>query len=171
MTVSRPEHPQKTGSFLTTPNTMMVAMILFVCVQLNEIHAQGRDFAWTKPDKCPCCGSTRLWWHGFVLACFDGFAQALWMRRLRCPDCCCVVRFKPKGFFRRMQASIKTIRSCLAKRLSTGRWVDDVSKSRQRHWLAALKRKCMAFFGSGMDLLAGFDQLVHSATIPVSRAI
>lgn len=142
-----------------------------VCVKLNEIHAQGRNFKWTKPGNCPRCQSVRLWWHGFVLACFDGFAQALFLRRLRCPDCNCIVRMKPEGYFKRLQASIKTIRDCLEKRLSTGHWQPQLSKPRQRHWLAALKRKCMAYLGPTMDLLSGFDQLIHNGAIPVSRAI
>jgi len=167
--VDRPEHPQKPGR-LGDPNHWL-KMILFVCAKLNEISDQGRKFNWIKPDRCPRCDSVKLWGHGFVSAYFDGFAQGVFLRRFRCPDCRCIIRMKPQGCFRRFQASVHTIRSCIAQRLSDGKWRGDLSRSRQRHWLSALKRKTMAFFGAGKELIAGFDQLMQMGAIPVSRAI
>jgi len=52
---------------------------------------------------------------------------------------------KPMGYFRQFQAPIQTIFDCLHQRVSGGRWNPELSRSRQRHWLAALKRKTMAF--------------------------
>jgi hypothetical protein len=78
---------------------------------------------------------------------------------------------KPKGYFPRFQASTHTIRSCLHGRLCAGRWHPGISKSRQRHWLLALKRKTMAFFGLGADWLTAFDRLVKRGQVPVSRSI
>ena len=68
-----------------------------------------------------------------------GFSQGLLLRRFRCPDCGCIIRMKPKGYFRRFQAPIHTIRSCLIRHISGKKWHDALSKSRQRHWLSALK--------------------------------
>ena len=146
-------------------------MILSVCVKLKDIDEQGRNFHWPKPPDCPRCCSVRIWGHGFVLAYFDGFAFGLWLRRYRCPDCNCIIRMKPEGYFPRFQASIETIYSCLKQRLCTGRWNRDLSTSRQRHWLAALKRKTMAFFGIGNDWILSFPRLMDMDRIPVSRAI
>jgi hypothetical protein len=160
---------QQPGSFRTPQR--IDKMILFVCVKLNQIYSQGRHFQWRKPDRCPRCQSARLWGHGRVMAYFNGFSQGLLLRRFRCPDCGCIIRLKPCGYFNRFQATIGTIRSCLQRRLSGGKWPKGQEASRQRHWLSALKRKSLAFFGAGVDLMAAFDRLMEKAVIPVSRAI
>ncbi len=161
--------PRNNGSFYRP--TKQDNMILLVCAKLNEIYDQGRKFNWIKPDQCPRCGSVRIWGHGYVTAYFDGFAQGFWLRRFRCPDCHCIIRMKPKGYFPRFRATIHTIRSCLNRRLTGGKWNVAISKSRQRHWLSALKRKAMAFFGFCNDLMAAFNRLMHLGYTPVSRAI
>ena len=146
-------------------------MIIFVCANLNEIFDQGRKFKWIKPCNCPRCGSVRLWGHGFVMAYFDEFVHGLLLRRFRCPDCKCIIRMKPKGYFPHLRASIAKIRTCLSARLFSGNWFKDLSGSRQRHWLSALKRKTVAFFGNGAELMEAFDRLIKMGQIPVSRAI
>jgi hypothetical protein len=146
-------------------------MIISVCAKLNEIYDQGRKFNWVKPRCCPRCQSVRLWGHGYVTAYFDGFTEALLLRRFRCPDCSCIIRMKPQGYFRRFQACIHMIRSCIAQRLVLGKWRLDISKSRQRHWLSALRRNTMAYFGMSMHLLGGYDRLLEIGAIPVSRTI
>lgn len=146
-------------------------MIISVCVNLNEIFSQGREFKWVKPCKCPRCGSVRLWGHGFVLAYFDGFFQGLLLRRFRCPDCRCIIRMKPGNYFPRFRAGIVKIRMSLSSRLYSGNWHKDLSGSRQRHWMTALKRKTVAFFGNGAELIESFDRLIKMGQIPVSRAI
>lgn len=145
-------------------------MILSVSVVLNEIYRQGRHFNWQRPKCCPRCGSVQVWGHGFVAAFFDGFAQCVYLRRYRCPDCRCVMRMKPKGYFNRFRATSATIRVCITHRLSTDRWTGKMSRSRQRHWLRALRKKAMAFFGVGCDLTYAFDRLVAMGHIPVSRS-
>lgn len=146
-------------------------MILLVCAKLKDIFEQGRNFKWEKPGRCPRCESIRVWGHGFVPAYFDGFDECLFLRRFRCPDCACVIRMKPEGYFNRFHATIDTIRSCLHHRLSHGRWNPFIGKSRQRHWLMALKRKTLAYFGLGKDLIKAFDRLMEMGKIPVSRGI
>jgi len=150
---------------------MVILMILLVSVFLNEIYRQGRKFNWQKPASCPRCDSVRVWGHGFVPAFFDGFDEALFLRRYRCPDCKCVIRMKPSGYFNRFRTPIDTIKSCLCNRLLHGRWSRELSKSRQRHWLSALKRKTMAFFGFDQGLIAAFDELQSMGHIPVSRGL
>lgn len=158
----------KNRSFTTSKRGVM---ILSVRAKLNEISNLGRKFNWEKPHRCPRCGSVRLWGHGFVMAYFDGFSNALWLRRFRCPDCRCIVRMKPEGYFRRFQASIGVIRSCLTRRLTTGQWCPGRSTSRQRHWLSALRSNIAAVLGTGADLMTGFNRLILRGIVPVSRGI
>ena len=170
VTVGRPEHPPKKRGAKNALQKESL-MILFVRAKLKDIYEQGRNFNWPKPDRCPRCGSMRLWGHGFVLAYFDKIAHGVYLRRYRCPDCNCITRMKVKGYFDRFHTTIHTIRSCLMHRLIYGRWLTMLSTSRQRHWLAALKRKTMALFDTSMDLMAAFDRLTTMGIIPVSRAI
>jgi hypothetical protein len=146
-------------------------MILSVCVKLKDIYEQGRNFNWIKPRRCPRCSSYSIWGHGFVEAYFDGFCKCLFLRRFRCPDCACVMRMKPEGYFSRFHAAADIIRNCLYHRLSSGRWHSFIGKSRQRHWLSSLKKKSLAFFGFGIDFMTAFEQLMELGQIPVSRGI
>jgi len=148
-------------------------MIVFLCVSIKEIVEQGRDFPWPRPEICPRCGSTRVWGHGFVSAIFDGFVSHALLRRWRCPECHCVVRVRPGGYFPRFQASIETIRSSIAVRLEDGRWPRGGSRQRQGHWLRSLRRRVGAFLGQGWKsrLLEGFDSLMLDNESPVCRRI
>ena len=160
--------PPKTRSVV--PTTQKVErMILSVCPKLKDIHKQGRNFCWEKPDKCEQCGSARVWGHGFVTAYFDGYSDCIYLRRYRCPDCSCVFLMKPEGYFNRFHASIDVIYTCLKNRLTIGRWPPFVGKSRQRHWLNALKKRAIAWFGMGKDLMTAFKAFVTMGIIPVSR--
>lgn len=161
--------PPNHGRISTNKN--MEHMILFVCAKLKDIYEQGRNFKWIRPARCPRCGSVRVWGHGFVTAYFDGFDEAIVLRCFRCPDCACVIRMKPEGYFSRFHASVETIRTCLYLRLNHGKWDPNIGKSRQRHWLLALKRNTMAFLGLGHDLLSAFDRFMGMGKIPVSRGI
>lgn len=78
---------------------------------------------------------------------------------------------KPDGYFPGFQTPIRTIFDCLYQRISCGRWNTSLSKSRQRHWLAALKRKTMACLGTGKDWMLAFSRLMDMGQTPVSRAI
>ena len=161
--------PFQTPGRFHVPNTVL--MVIPVSAILNEIFRQGRNYNWKKPTKCPRCHSVRVWGHGFVAAFFDGFDESLMLRRYRCPDCKCILRMKPKGYFLYFRAPIERVRACLCGKLSSGRWPCGLSVSRQRHWLSALKRKATAFFGVGTDLMAAFDTLCSMGQIPVSRSL
>lgn len=148
-----------------------VPMILTVLVKLKDIVEQGRDFPWSRPDECPRCNGNRLWGHGFVGAIFDGIAELVLLRRFRCPECGCVLRLRPDGYFSRFQASVSTIRSRIDHRLRTGGWLGGMSRSRQGYWLRNLKRRVLACKGLGWKyrLIEVFDLLVQGGEIPVSR--
>lgn len=149
------------------------AMVISLAVRLKELFELGREYPWTKPDGCPKCGSYRLWGHGFVSAYFDGYHQPVWLKRYRCPDCGCVIRLRPKGYFRRFQASIAVIRASIESRACRGTWIRGIGRSRQRHWFQALLRRIEAYLTGMWDrgLPAAFDHLCQMGQIPVSRSI
>lgn len=148
------------------------ALILFVEVCVKRVFQLGRGFPWPRPQRCPRCKG-RLWGHGFVGGYFDGFHQALWLRRYRCADCQVVYRMRPKGYWRRFQAPIEVIRARLSHRLRVGRWPPGLSRSRQGHWLRALVRRVLAYLGHLWQgrWLEGFDRLLEMGLVPVSRSI
>lgn len=148
-------------------------MILPVAVILKEIYEKGRDYLWPRPEVCPNCKGGRPWGHGFVLAYFDGFKAGLLLRRYRCPHCGCIIRLKPQGYFDRFQSSIETIRSTIRDLLLEKRRPCGLFRTRQAHWLSALKRKARAYFGDPFEhrLLSAFDRLIEMGKVPVSRSI
>ena len=148
-------------------------MILPVTVNLKEIEEKGRNYRWIRPEVCLRCRGSHLWGHGFVEALFDGYDKALMLRRYRCPVCGCVIKLKPKGYFRRFQATIESIRFHIVSRLKTGKWPQGCSCSRCRHWLSALKRQTMAHLGIEWigHLSKAFDRLIEMGEVPVSRSI
>ena len=148
-------------------------MIIAVTVALKEICVGVRGYAWPKPDVCPVCGSVSVWGHGYVRAYFDGCQEGVLLRRYRCVQCRCVMRLRPAAYWSRFQASIADIRASITHRLKTCRYLSCFSRTRQRHWLKALKRKAHAYLGEVLskDLLSAFERLLELGKIPVSRSI
>ena len=148
-------------------------MILSVSDSIKKIVEWGRDFPWSRPDTCPRCRGNRVWGHGFTGAFFDGCIEQVVLRRWRCPDCRCVMRARPDGYFDRFQAPIEKIRSSIAFRFATGRWPPGTSRSRQGHWLRSLSRNVKAHLKDQWvtGLIAGFDRLIEKKIIPVCRSI
>ena len=83
------------------------------------------------------------------------------------------MRLRPKGYFKRFQASIHRIYDCLSRRIINGRYGNELSHSRQRHWMLSLQRQVTAFLGEGFRgrLLEGFEALVQRGRVPVARRI
>ena len=148
-------------------------MVILVEAELKEIVDQRRAYAWPRPESCPRCQERRLWGHGFVMAYFDESEAAVLLKRFRCPGCRCVIRLRPKGYFQRFQASIERIYACLSRRIITGRYDTEISRSRQRHWMRALKRQVVSRLGEGFRsrLLEGFSVLVQRGRVPVACGI
>lgn len=161
--------PKRAGRTRQNQDTVL---ILWVDGCVKRIFELGRKFPWPRPERCPRCKG-RIWGHGFVEAFFDGFNEPVWLRRYRCAHCRAVFRLRPKGYWRRFQAPISTIRSSLARRLRTARWPPGLSRSRQGHWLRSLRRQVLAHLGLGWTqrLLEGFDRLCEMGKVPVSRSI
>ena len=147
-------------------------MVFFFPVILNDLFKFGRDYHWPKPCSCDRCFSCRLWGHGYVTACFDGFAEPLFLKRYRCPDCGCIICLRPEGCLQRFQAPIETIRSSIQSKVQTGKWLSELCRNRQRHWYKSLLKNIKAYLtDTWQGVLAGFDFLIQSARNPVSRAI
>ena len=148
-------------------------MVIFFSVILKDLLLQGRDYPWPKPGSCPRCNGFRLWGHGFVSAYFDGYDQPFCLKRYRCPDCRCVLRLRPEGYFKRFQAPITTIRSTVALKARGGKWVAGIGRSRQRHWFRSLCKRIKAYLTDTwhQGVVCGFDYLLQLGQIPVSRTI
>ena len=146
------------------------SMILFVDVNLKEVNRLGKRYSWKKPAVCPRCLQSHVWGHGYTGTFFDGFFNALLMKRFRCPACGCVIKCRPKSHFTRIQTAIGAIRSYLVARVETGRWPG--SAQRGRYWLGSLKRQVLAHLGLTWRnrLLEAFDLLWASGIVPVSRS-
>jgi len=148
-------------------------MVIFFSVKLKQLFILGRNYPWPKPDQCPRCSDIRLWGHGFVLAYFDGYNQPFSLKRYRCPDCGCVIRLRPKGYFKRFQASIAAIRSSIVSKACANKWIAGIEKNRQRHWFSALRKRIKVYLTDTWchGIVAGFNHLLQSGQTPVSRAI
>ena len=148
-------------------------MVIFFSVILKDLLLQGRDYPWPKPGSCPRCNGFRLWGHGFVSAYFDGYDQPFCLKRYRCPDCRCVLRLRPEGYFKRFQAPITNIRSTVALKARGGKWVAGIGRSRQRHWFRSLCKRIKAYLTDTwhQGVVCGFDYLLQLGQIPVSRTI
>lgn len=148
-------------------------MIIAVVAMLKEILTKGKDYPWPRPAECPECKRKRLWGHGFVSAWFDECPSPIFLRRYRCPECDCVIRLKPEGYFARFHCTIEALRTDLSHRIRTSRWLPGTSRSRQGHWLRALKRNAKAYLSDVFDgnLLDAFEQLLSMSKTPVTRSI
>jgi len=148
-------------------------MVLFIPVILKTLFDQGRKYAWPRPADCPHCGSATVWGHGFAEALFDGYNRPLLLKLYRCPDCGCVIRLRPEGYFKRFQAPIEIIRSSILLKSASNRWLAGIDRSRQCHWFSALKRRIAAYLSDTWrtGVVAGFDYLLQRGQIPVSRSI
>jgi len=149
------------------------AMVLFIPVILKTLFVQGRKYAWSRPAVCPQCRSATVWGHGFAEAIFDGYSQPLLLKLYRCPDCGCVIRLRPQGYFKRFQASVDIIRASILCKSATNRWLTGIDRCRQCHWFNALKKRITAYLTDiwRKGVVAGFDYLLQQGQIPVSRAI
>jgi len=148
-------------------------MVIFFSVILKDLLLQGRYYPFPKPESCPRCEGFRLWGHGFVSAYFDGYDQPFCIKRYRCPDCRCVLRLRPEGYFRRFQASVATIRSSIFCKATTHRWLPGISRSRQCHWFRSLQKRIKVYLSDTWHrgIVFGFDHLVALSRSPISRAI
>jgi hypothetical protein len=109
----------------------------------------------------------RLWGHGFVLRQFVGFAQGLWMKRYRCPDCHAVHTCRPEQFLPGMQYPIQTQKSSLEAKLAGKPFLRAVSRQIQQHWWKAFLARCREA-GNWSDPLNFLRQWTGFGQLPVT---
>ena len=148
-------------------------MVIFVSLKLKELFKKERNYPWTRPESCPRCNDYKVWGHGYAQAIFDGYNEPLLLKLYRCPVCGCVIRLRPEGYFKRFQAPVGTIRSSIACKSTTDRWLSGIIPNRQRHWFRALQRRVTAYLGDtwARGLLKAFDHFMAQGQVPVTRSI
>ena len=149
-------------------------LILFVDVCVKTLVELGRKYQWQRPLRCPRCGGVRVWGHGYVTAYFDeAGSQSVDLKRYRCPECRVVIRLRPSGYWRRIQAAVAAVHQCVLHRLEKGRWPPGCNAARGRHWLRALKRQVRTRLGMSYAerIAEGFSELVRRGVCAVSRAV
>jgi hypothetical protein len=149
-------------------------LILFVEVCVKTLMELGRNYRWKKPEQCPKCKGVRVWGHGYVEAYFDEVGSGcVLLKRYRCPQCGVVIRLRPLGYWKRIQATVATVRQCVVHRLEKGRWPPQTNPARGRHWLRGLRRQVRTQLGMSYAerLLEGFTELVRLGVCAVSRAV
>lgn len=172
------------GTVLAAPPSLLRAkkphaskaqlLILFMNLCVKTLVELGRNYPWQRPERCPRCSGARVWGHGFVLAYFDpAGAQCVFLKRYRCPQCRAVIRVRPSGYWKRIQASIAAVRQCIMDRLKTGRWPVQSHPARQRHWLRALKQSVRVHLGMSWAERweEGFEELLRRGICAVSRSV
>lgn len=111
-----------------------VQVVLPMSASMAKIISLGKLFPWPRPRRCPRCGGTRVWGHGYVLRYFDDYAGAVWMKRWRCPECGAVHTCRPSAYWRRFIAPVKSIIASLSAKLSLHHWPAGPSRQRQQYW-------------------------------------
>jgi hypothetical protein len=156
----------------TIPKNEVLILSMDLCVKtLVEL---GRKYPWQPPERCPKCGGVRVWGHGFVAAYFDeAGSHCVYLKRYRCPQCRVVIRMRPSGYWRRIQAAVAAVRECVLDRLEKGRWPPGSNSARGRHWLRALKRQVRTHLGMSYAerIAEGFLELLRRGVCAVSRAV
>ncbi len=148
-------------------------MIIFVKVKLKKLFKKKRNYPWPRPESCPRCSNYKVWGHGYAQAIFDGYEEPLMLKLYRCSVCGCVIRLRPSGYFKRFQAKITTIRSCISHKEKLSKWLSGIPPTRQRHWLRALQRRIKAYLSDiwNQGLLKAFDHFMTLGHVPVTRNI
>ncbi len=117
-------------------------MICYTDITLIDIHRLGKKFKWKPPENCSKCGG-KLWGHGFVGSCFEGYTDILYLKRYRCTNCGCIITMRPLSHFSRYQSSTKDIYQTLKTRLFSYRWPPWCTRQRGGHWLRKFCYKCL----------------------------
>lgn len=129
------------------PHNRDTVIILFFPVDFNILEEQEKHYPWPRLFHCPSCEGPRLWGHGYVRRYFDGHAQAMWLKRYRCPECGAVHTARPDTHYRRFWAPIRTILTSLYAKAKGRRRPSEPSRQRQRYWWKGfqvqLTRTCM----------------------------
>lgn len=108
-------------------------MIFQSKITVSELSKNGKNHKW---DKYYCCKCNRfIWGHGFVGRYFSSFAEAIYLKRYRCPGCRVVVTARPEGHWPFIRSSIFAIYQALFSRIGAGAWPAGFPRQRGGHWI------------------------------------
>lgn len=141
------------------------AMIVYSSVDVKQLVAEGRQYRWERPKKCGVCHHCTVWGHGYVARYFDGYEEALWVKRWRCPLCRTVHTMRPKGYWRKFQASCADIVKSLKCKIEHGRWLDSTGRQRQQYWWRGFKKQVVRLYGVMADCLEKALEQLHAAGV------
>lgn len=147
-------------------------MILYAKVSVKKIFEEEKDYAWRRAERCPKCGSGRLWGHGYVERYFEGFETALWMKRWRCADCGGVHTMRPEGFWRRFRHSVVRIVKSLRGKISGGEWLGGLGREAQQYWWRGFGKQCVR---EGRNVfkktLAALERLIEKGVMAATHSL
>lgn len=125
---------------VATPSTPATFVLVFTDVLVDEIATQGKSFKWIRPS-CSC-GCLKVWGHGYRSRFVANFAEALLLKRFRCPRCRKVFTLLPEGFCRRYQTAGTEMGRALAARFAHRGWPRGFPRQRAGHWMRKFLCRC-----------------------------
>lgn len=152
------------------PSSKSNTLILHFAVDVKGLVEGGKDFYWPRPEKCPRCDGRRLWGHGYVQRYFEGWSEAIWVKRYRCPDCRAVHTLRPERFYQGFYYSIWTIMLSVLNRIIHNRWLKCLSRQVQQYWLKGLQFQASRHSNRKEPDIEVFRELIHKALIPVTHS-
>jgi len=119
------------------PDTLL---ILHFTADVKDIYEQGKRYPWPKSTECPRCRYRRLWGHGFAERYFEGFSQAIWVKRYRCPDCHGVHTCRPDTYFERTRYPVPVVLASLLEKIMRGTWLRWINRQIQLWWYRSVTK-------------------------------
>jgi len=107
---------------------------VYISIDFNKLEEKKKEYPWERLGRCPSCGVTRVWGHGYVLRYFDGYEAGVWLKRYRCAECRAVHTARPGTHYRGFWASIASILDSLLEKALYNRWLKGFSRQRQQYW-------------------------------------
>lgn len=136
-----------------------ISLVLYFSVEVKELFALGKSYPWEKPRRCQACAGGRLWGHGFATRYFEGFSEALWIKRYRCPECGAVHSARPESYASRFRQRSSEILRSLANKISVGKWLSSITRQNQQYWLKAARRKLSTYSNVRLPTLKALEGL------------
>lgn len=156
------------------PITGLPNLILYLSVDFKLLRTMQKEYRWPRPRRCPRCGGTRLWGHGYVDRFFEWEVEALAMKRWRCPDCGAVHTMRAATHWRGFWAPWPLIMSSLLAKASGVAWLASISRQRQQYWWRGYRLQSQVLgapLGLWTLLLSGRIVSTHSLTYREIRAV
>ena len=141
----------------------VASLIVYLSVDSIAVSSLGKAYRWPRLRRCPNCRGRRLWGHGYVERYFDESADALWMKRWRCPECHAVHTMRPDTHWRGFWADRQTILRSLEDKETSRGWLPHLGRERQQYWWRGFQIQ-RQFHGAFESLASLIDKQVIAAT-------